>query len=94
MSLPAGGRQATHHLAAYDIEAFTDVEAFKETMDEWLRLLEATPTAPGHERVLTPGLEEAEAEAERRERGIPLHREVISWFDEVHRELGISSPLR
>ncbi len=94
MSLPAGGRQATHHLAAYDIEAFTDVEAFKETMDEWLRLLEATPTAPGHERVLTPGLEEAEAEAERRERGIPLHPEVISWFTEVHRELGISSPLR
>jgi len=62
--------------------------------DQWLEVMEATPTAPGHERVLTPGLEEEEAEAERRERGIPLHAEVISWFEETGRELGFPISLR
>ena len=94
MSLPDSGRQATHHLAAYDIDACTDVDEFKEIMDKWLETLEATPTAPGHERVLTPGLEEEEAEAARRERGIPLHVEVISWFEETSRELGFPISLR
>ena len=94
MSLPDAGRQATHHLAAYDIDAFTDVDEFKQLMDQWLALMEDTPTAPGHERVLTPGLEEAEAEAERRERGIPLHSEVISWFEQIGREMGIPIAFR
>lgn len=94
MSLPDAGRRATHHVAAYDIDAFTDVDEFKELMDQWLEVLEATPPAPGHERVLTPGLEEEEAEAQRRERGIPLHSEVIDWFEETCRDLDIPFSLR
>jgi len=94
MSLPNSGRQATHHVAAYDIDAFTDVDEFKEMMDQWLQVMEATPTAPGHDRVMTPGLEEEEAEAERRERGIPLHTEVVDWFEEIGRELGIPISVR
>ncbi|HJM89658.1 MAG TPA: Ldh family oxidoreductase [Dehalococcoidia bacterium] len=94
MTLPDAGRQATHHLAAYDIDAFTDVEQFKELMDQWLEYMEATPTAPGQERVLTPGLEEEEAEAQRRERGIPLHTEVVDWFEATCREFEIPFSLR
>ena len=93
-TLAPEGRPAAHYVAAYDIDAFTDVDEFKELMDEWLEHMEATPTAPGHERVLTPGLEEEEAEAQRRETGIPLHTEVIEWFDEICRELGIPFSLR
>ena len=74
------GRPATHHVAAYDIDAFTDVQEFKEMMDKWLMHLENTPPAPGHERVLTPGLEEEEATIRRKEEGIPLHPEVMDWF--------------
>ncbi len=85
----AGRGPANHFVAAYDIDAFTDVDIFKETMDDWLRLMEATPPAPGYDRVLTPGQLEYETEMERRAKGIPLHPEVVQWFEATCREMGI-----
>ena len=81
---------ANHFVAAYNIDAFTDANEFKERMDEWLRVMEATPPAPGYERVLTPGQEEAEAEVERAAKGIPLHREVVQWLEDISKQLEIS----
>lgn len=78
-----------HYFAAYNIAAFTDVDQFKDTMDNMLRVLQDTPPAEGHDRVLYPGLPEYEYEAERREHGIPLHREVVDWFDDVTEQLGL-----
>ena len=52
----------------------------------WLR---ETKAAPGQERVLYPGLLEYEEERERREHGIPLHKEVIEWFGKITSELGV-----
>jgi LDH2 family malate/lactate/ureidoglycolate dehydrogenase len=72
---------ARHHFAAYDIAAFCDPDEFKETMDAMLQTLAATPPAPGHARVVYPGLPEHETELDRRANGIPLHREVIDWFN-------------
>ncbi len=80
---------AQHYVAAYSIEAFTDVEEFKLTMDQFLRTLKETPPAPGHERVLVPGQPEVEEEAERRAHGIPLHKEVIQWFDSICAEMSV-----
>jgi L-2-hydroxycarboxylate dehydrogenase (NAD+) len=88
MLSPASGSK--NQFAAYNIEAFTDLEQFKDTMDEMLRTLRTAPPAPGEERVLYPGLLEAEETQERRARGIPLHREVIEWFAECTRELGLA----
>jgi L-2-hydroxycarboxylate dehydrogenase (NAD+) len=81
---------ACHHFAAYDIAAFGDVEAFKETMDRMLQTLARTPPAPGHERVVYPGLPEHETALDRRANGIPLHREVIDWFDRCTEELAVA----
>jgi LDH2 family malate/lactate/ureidoglycolate dehydrogenase len=39
--------------------------------------------------VLYPGLLEYEEERERREHGIPLHKEVIQWFEKITDELGV-----
>ena len=78
-----------NHFAAYSIEAFTDVQQFKTTMDEMLRTLRTAAPAPGHDRVLYPGLSEHEEMAARRAEGIPLHKEVIQWFATVTAELGI-----
>jgi L-2-hydroxycarboxylate dehydrogenase (NAD+) len=86
----APGSGSKNQFAAYNIEAFTDVEKFKDTMDEMLRTLRTAPPAPGEERVLYPGLLEAEELQERRARGIPLHREVIQWFADCTRELGLA----
>jgi len=87
----APGSGSKNHFAAYNIEAFTDVEQFKTTMDEMLRTLRTAKPAPGQERVLYPGLSEAEEIETRRTKGIPLHREVVQWFAECTGELGIPS---
>jgi L-2-hydroxycarboxylate dehydrogenase (NAD+) len=90
MLSPGSGSKT--QFAAYDIRAFTDLESFKDTMDEMLRTLRTARPAPGQERVLYPGLSEAEETETRRAKGIPLHREVVAWFAECTRELG-ASPL-
>ncbi len=76
-------------LAAYDIGAFGDVDQFKESMDQMLDKLVSTPPAPGHERVIYPGLAEDEELEERSRMGIPLHPEVIEWFESVCSDLGV-----
>jgi LDH2 family malate/lactate/ureidoglycolate dehydrogenase len=84
------GSGSKNHFAAYDIEAFTDLEQFKDTMDEMLKTLRTATPAPGAERVLYPGLSEAEEVQHRRATGIPLHKEVLQWFGECTRELGLA----
>ena len=79
----------SHFFAAYNIEAFTDLDAFKDSMDGVLSALKTTKPAPGHERVIYPGLSEFEEEQERHAKGIPLHTEVIEWFDGITSELSI-----
>lgn len=79
----------SHMVAAYRIDAFAPVDQFKEMMDELLRTLKETPAAPGHERVLYPGLPEFEVELKRKANGIPLHREVIDWFRDICGEMDI-----
>ena len=78
-----------HYFAAYNIEAFTDVDQFKEKMDRMLQMLRETKPAAGHDRVLYPGLAEAEDEKDRRANGVPLHKEVMEWFDNMVGELGV-----
>jgi LDH2 family malate/lactate/ureidoglycolate dehydrogenase len=85
----APGSGSKNQFAAYNIEAFTDLGRFKDTMDEMLRTLRTAAPAPGQERVLYPGLSEAEELAHRRAHGIPLHKEVIQWFAECTREMGL-----
>jgi len=80
---------AKHYFAAYNIAAFTDVDAFKEMMDRMLEHLRNTRPAAGQERVLYPGLSEYEEEQKRRVHGIPLHKEVIEWFAGITRELSL-----
>jgi len=89
MMLEDDRRLGRHHFAAYDIAAFGDLATFKQTMDRMLQTLTETPPAPGHNRVVYPGLPEHETELDRRANGIPLHREVITWFNRCTEELGV-----
>ncbi len=88
MLLPGSGSK--NHFAAYNIEAFTDVEQFKDTMDSMLKTLRTATPAPGQDRVLYPGLSESEETEVRRANGIPLHKEVLQWFAQCTSELGIA----
>jgi LDH2 family malate/lactate/ureidoglycolate dehydrogenase len=84
------GVGSRHFLAAFDIASFTDLDGFKQTMDEMLGTLLATKPAPGAERVIYPGVSEHETLQERQRDGIPLHQEVIGWFDEITADLGVA----
>ena len=84
------GSGSKNHFAAYNIEAFTDVEQFKDTMDAMLKTLRTATPMPGQERVLYPGLSEAEEITHRRAHGIPLHKEVLEWFGQCTSEMGIA----
>ena len=80
---------AAHHFIAYNIEAFTDLEGFKDDMDTYMKEIRETPPIPGADRVLYAGLPEHEEEIERNENGIPYHPEVIDWFRGITGELNI-----
>jgi len=54
-----------------------------------LKNLRTTPPAKGHDRVLYPGLPEAESEVERGQKGVPFHSEVIDWFKDICGELSL-----
>ena len=56
-------------------------------MDEYLQALEDLPPVEGQERVLYAGLIEEETAIERNKKGIPLHPEVINWFESICSEL-------
>ncbi|HIN15771.1 MAG TPA: Ldh family oxidoreductase, partial [Dehalococcoidia bacterium] len=82
-----------HFVAAYSVDAFGDVDEFKENMDGMLKGLAATKPMPGHDRVYYAGLPEHETRIERRETGVPLHPEVIEWFRGICAEFEITFDL-
>lgn len=86
--LPGGGFMGRygmsfsgHFLAAIDPAAFGDLDVFKAEAAAFTDYLRSTPPAAGYQRVLVPNDPEAATEHERREAGIPLHHEVVSWLD-------------
>lgn len=78
-----------HIVAAFDIRAFTDLEQYYDTIDRMLTTLLETPPMPGQEQVVYPGWPEEQELRERTEHGIPLHREVVEWFNRTTDELGL-----
>ena len=85
--------EQAHHFLAYRLDAFTDVEQFKDDVDAYLKRLRTSKTAPGEERVYYAGLLEYEEAKRRNVVGIPYHPEVISWFKEVISEFDIQDRL-
>ena len=80
-----------HMVTAYNIEAFMDYNEYINTMDEWLQMFEDSKPMPGVEKVIYPGLPEHSTQLEREESGIPVHKEVIDWFEKINKELEIKN---
>ena len=87
-------RSYSFFVMAFNVDAFLDVDDFKDDMDKLLHKLANTKPAPGHERVFYAGLPEHEETEIRQKNGIPYHREVVDWFNSINSELnlGISMP--
>jgi LDH2 family malate/lactate/ureidoglycolate dehydrogenase len=84
---------ASHHFIAYRVDAFTDLEKFRDDMDVYLAGLRETAPAPGFDRVVYAGLGAYECEHERREVGIPYHPDVVAYYRDLAAELGIEHQL-
>ena len=77
-----------HMVTAYNIEAFMDYNEYINTMDEWLQMLEDSKPVKNR-KVIYPGLIEYNTQKEREKNGIPIHLEVIEWFEQINKELKI-----
>ncbi|MCS7018037.1 MAG: Ldh family oxidoreductase [Cytophagales bacterium] len=83
------GKGIGHFFGAMQIDGFMDVTTFKKQIDDWIRTFRATKPAPGTAGVLIPGDPEREAEAIRRQEGIPLIQAVVDDLLDISRQTGI-----
>lgn len=82
------GKGIGHFFGAMRIDAFRPAEDFKRHMDQWIQRFRSAKTVEGQERVLIPGDPEREAEAERREKGIPLLSAVVKDLNDLGDRFG------
>lgn len=77
----AQGRKIPYHLGhffiAIDIEAFTSIDSFKEITGDILRSLRYSKKMPGQERIYTAGEKEYSMYQERKDKGVPVNKEVM-----------------
>ena len=66
------------------------------SVDRAVRDYRRSPIAEKQRRKkdLFDGLKEAETLADRKSNGIPLHAEVLSWFDTACQKLGVENALQ
>jgi L-2-hydroxycarboxylate dehydrogenase (NAD+) len=83
------GRGIGHFFGALRIDGFIDPDEFKRQVDEWIRVFRAARPAAGTPGPRIPGDPEREAEAVRRESGIPLIPAVIDDLRDISRRTGI-----
>lgn len=75
-----------------DIARFVPAATFRAQVDDLVRYVKTCPTAPGVDRILTPGEPEMLTEAERRRAGIFVEDETWGQIEAVARELGVPIP--
>lgn len=72
------GKGLGHFFGAMRIDAFRPADEFKQHMDNWISRFRSAIPAEGYEKVLIPGDPEREAEAQRRQEGIPVVESVVA----------------
>ncbi|MGI6536809.1 MAG: Ldh family oxidoreductase [Caldicoprobacterales bacterium] len=82
-------RSLGHFFIAIDIEAFTELEAFKKTAGDILRALRASKRAPGEDRIYTAGEKEYLAYLERREKGVPIDESLQKDIIQLKKTLNL-----
>lgn len=78
-----------HFFLAIQIEAFTDLAAFTRTTGDILRQLRASRKAAGSDRIYTCGEKEYLAWLERKDKGVPVGRELQKQLCAMRDELGL-----
>ncbi|HOE70713.1 MAG TPA: Ldh family oxidoreductase [Brevefilum sp.] len=78
-----------HFFAAIKIENFRPVDEFKADMDDYIRMLKATPKIPGQDRIYIHGEKEFENEENYREHGVPLLSEIVESLISAGQAVGV-----
>ena len=89
-NLPPVGKGTGHCFASMRIDAFMDLEEYKQRVDQWIRTMRSTKPSPGTNGPIIPGDPERQTEAERSKSGIPLHQSVVDGLREVARQKGVA----
>ena len=79
-----------HFVIALDIEAFTDLDNFKQSIDDIWDQMKSSPLLPGVEEVRLPGERLARITNERTRNGIPISQPLLEVLNELVDSLGIS----
>lgn len=84
------GQGIGHFVGAWSVEGFIDTEEFKERMDHWMETFSKSNPAEGIDKVWIPGEKEHELSIERREKGIPVHRETWKTLEELDQRFNLN----
>ena len=79
-------------VAAIDISMFTDVESYKEHIDNLIDGIKALPKAEGFDEIFVPGEPEERTFNERSKSGIPLPEGTVRNLRSVAERFGIKLP--
>ncbi len=82
-----------HFFGAWRIDGFRPVDEFKESMDDFQRLLKNGPKAAGQERIYIPGEKEYEKTELYLREGIPLNPKVAIDLATIATETGVEYDL-
>lgn len=80
-----------HFFMAVQVEAFTELKAFKKTTGEILRALRASKKMPGAERIYTAGEKEHLAWQYRKDKGVPVNEVLQREMLQLKRELNLKN---
>jgi LDH2 family malate/lactate/ureidoglycolate dehydrogenase len=83
------GTNLGHFFMAVDVEAFTELDAFKKTTGDILRELRASRKMPGHDRIYTAGEKEYLTWQDRKKSGIPLNKSLQKELLQLREECGL-----
>jgi len=81
-------------VAAIDIRTFTDIETYKEHIDNLIDGLKALPKADGFTEIFVPGEPEWRTMDDRSRNGIPLAEGTIKRLQNIAARLSIQSPFK
>lgn len=79
-----------HFFIAIDINAFIDLEEFKQSTGTILRELRASKKAPGCDRIYTAGEKEYLAWLDRKDKGVPLNEALQKQVLQLKKELNLN----
>lgn len=85
--------ETSHHLTVFDPEFFMEEGEFMRRMEEWAGMIKATPMAEEGSEQIIPGEIEYRCERERREKGLPIPRELFDDLESLAKKLGANAKL-